>query len=95
MLEYLRGRNDLRLIGPRDARDRVPTVAVLAARPGEAISVDLARLGVNCWGGDFYARRAIEALGIDPGHGVLRLSFVHYTSEHDVTRLIEALDRVL
>ena len=95
LLEYLRGRNDLRLIGPREAKHRVPTVAVLAARPGEAISLDLAKLGVNCWGGDFYARRAVEALGIDPAHGVLRLSFVHYTSEHDVTRLIEALDRVL
>ncbi len=95
LLEYLRGRNDLRLIGPALAAGRVPTVAVLAARPGEEISGDLAKLGVNCWGGDFYATRAIEALGIDPGHGVLRMSFVHYTSVADVERLVAGLDRVL
>ena len=95
LLEYLRARNDVRLIGPAKAKGRVPTVAVLADRPGEEIAALLAKLGVNCWGGDFYAVRVLEALGIDPGHGVLRMSFVHYTSAEDVGRLIEGLDRVL
>ena len=39
--------------------------------------------------------RPLRALGVDPEHGVLRLSFVHYTSAEDIDRLIEALDRVL
>ncbi len=95
LLGYLRGRNDLRLIGPAVAGARVPTVAVLAARPGEEISVELGKLGVNCWGGDFYAVRVLQGLGIDPWHGVLRMSFVHYTSAEDVARLIAGLDRVL
>jgi selenocysteine lyase/cysteine desulfurase len=37
----------------------------------------------------------IEAMGIDPGHGVLRLSFLHYTSPAEIGQLIEALDQVL
>ena len=42
-------------------------------------------------GGDFYAPRALDALGISPDKGVLRLSFVHYTSPEDISRLIAAL----
>ncbi|MEM6897915.1 MAG: nitrogen fixation protein NifS, partial [Pseudomonadota bacterium] len=39
----------------------------------------------------FYAVRPLRALGIDPAHGVLRLSFTHYTTEDEVDRLITAL----
>jgi len=45
--------------------------------------------------GDFYAVRPLKALGIDPEEGVVRLSFVHYTSEDEVTKLINSLDKVL
>ena len=45
--------------------------------------------------GDFYAVRPLKALGIDPEEGVVRLSFVHYTSENEVTKLINSLDKVL
>jgi selenocysteine lyase/cysteine desulfurase len=34
-------------------------------------------------------------MGIDPAHGVLRLSFVHYTSGDEVERLMTALDDIL
>ena len=95
LLDYLAGRNDLRLIGPREATRRAPTVAIAHARPGAALATDLARHGINAGGGDFYAVRALEALGLDPAHGVLRLSFVHYTTREEVDRLITALDHVL
>ena len=36
-----------------------------------------------------------EALGIEPAKGVLRLSFVHYTSREDIDHLMRALDHVL
>ena len=55
----------------------------------------LARHGIMCAGGHFYAWRLMEALGINPGHGVLRLSFTHYTSAEDIQRLIKALDAEL
>jgi selenocysteine lyase/cysteine desulfurase len=95
LLDYLTGRNDIRLLGTAKAAKRAPTVAVVCQRPGEAVAADLARHGIMCWGGDFYAPRPLKAMGVDPAHGVLRLSFVHYTSAGDVDRLMTALDQVL
>lgn len=95
LLDYLAARNDLRLIGPRDAGARAPTVAVDLGRAAEPVSAALAAEGINCWAGDFYAVRPLTAMGIDPGAGVLRLSMVHYTSAGDVARLIGALETVL
>lgn len=95
LLDYLSARNDLRLIGPRRALDRAPTVAVALDRPAEPVSEALGQRGIACWAGDFYAVRPIEALGIDLQKGVLRMSAVHYTSAQDVDRLIRALDEVL
>jgi selenocysteine lyase/cysteine desulfurase len=95
LLDYLRDRNDLRLVGPAEAERRAPTVAVDLGRPAEPVSAALAAEGINCWAGDFYAVRPLSAMGIDPKRGVLRLSMVHYTSAADVARLISALDRVL
>jgi selenocysteine lyase/cysteine desulfurase len=45
--------------------------------------------------GHFYAVRLLEAMGVDPQRGVLRLSFVHYTTMAEIERLIAALEAVL
>jgi selenocysteine lyase/cysteine desulfurase len=95
LLDYLAGRNDLRLIGPRAAQDRAPTVAVLLDRPGEDVAAALAPHAINAEGGHFYAVRPLTAMGIDTERGVLRMSFVHYTTGDEIDRLIAALDRVL
>jgi selenocysteine lyase/cysteine desulfurase len=95
LLDYIASRNEARLLGPRVAGRRAPTVAVQAARPGEEIARDLAGHGIMAGGGSFYADRALKAQGIDVTSGVLRLSFVHYTTRSDIDHLIEALDRVL
>jgi selenocysteine lyase/cysteine desulfurase len=95
LLDYLAGRNDVRLLGPRDATRRAPTVAVELDRAAEPVSEALGREGIACWAGDFYAVRPLQALGIDLDKGVLRMSAAHYTSPQDVSRLITALDRVL
>jgi selenocysteine lyase/cysteine desulfurase len=95
LLDYLAARNDVRLIGPRRAEDRAPTVAIELDRAAEPVSEALGRDGIACWAGDFYAVRPLEALGISRDKGVLRLSAVHYTSAEDVARLIASLDRAL
>ena len=95
LLDYLAARNDLRLVGPRQAADRAPTVAVALDRAAEPVSQALGQMGIACWAGDFYAVRPLEGLGIDRERGVLRLSAVHYTSADEVSRLITALDTVL
>ena len=92
LLDYLKGRNKLRLIGPADPERRAPTVSIALGEQGITAAERLARHGIMAAGGHFYAYRLIEALGINPGVGVLRLSFTHYTSPEDVTRLIAALD---
>ncbi len=95
LMEYLRSRNDIRLLGPSQPAKKVPTVALSHKVRGEALAEALAARGIIAGGGDFYANRLLEALGEDPAHGVLRLSFVHYTEEAEVARLIDALDVVL
>lgn len=85
----------VRLLGPDDARRRAPTVSLVHKRPGEALARDLAAHEILCGGGDFYAPRPLRAMGVDPAHGVLRLSFLHYTAPEDIDRTITALDRVL
>lgn len=95
LMDWLRGRNDIRVLGPTDPARRAPTVAVVASRPGEELAAALAEHRVMAGGGHFYARRLIEAMGVDEAHGALRLSFLHYTSEAEIARLVDALDAVL
>ncbi len=95
LLDHLSAKNSVRLIGPKEAKDRAPTVAVELEVPCGSVASELAALGINCDGGDFYAGRALAGVGIDPDQGVLRMSFVHYTSEADIARLIDGLDCVL
>ncbi len=95
LLGHLRGRGDVRIVGPDRPEGRVPTVALACARPGAELAAELAGHGIMAGGGDFYAVRLLEAMGIDPGHGVLRLSFVHYTEGPEIERLTDALDAVL
>lgn len=95
LLDYLAARNDLRLIGPRQAENRAPTVAVALDRAAHPVAAALAPFGIMAGGGNFYAQRPLAALGVPADQGVLRLSFVHYTSPAEIEQLITALDRVL
>ncbi len=95
LLDWARARNGVRLLGPDRAEGRAPTVALELHEPGLAAAERLADLGIIAGGGDFYAVRPLQAMGIDLAKGVLRLSFVHYTTEAERDRLIEALDRAV
>jgi cysteine desulfurase family protein (TIGR01976 family) len=96
LLDYLDQHPQVRLIGRNDAKGRASTVAFTAQHKRSAeLAQALAdrRIGVGV--GDFYARRLVEALGIDPADGAVRLSFVHYTHPEEVQRLISVLDELL
>lgn len=96
MLDYLTARNDIRLIGPADASCRAPTVAFTSSRIGSVeIGQRLADHGVMAGAGNFYAVRALKGLGINPDDGVVRLSFVHYTSRAEIDQALAALDAIL
>jgi selenocysteine lyase/cysteine desulfurase len=94
-LDYIMSKDQVRLLGPCDAERRAPTVAVALSVPGQQAAAELALHGIMAGDGDFYGGRIIEAMGERPEHGLLRLSFVHYTSESEITQLLSALDAVL
>ena len=96
LLDFLRSREDVRLLGPTDPQARAPTVAFVPRRlaPSE-VGRRLAERGFMAGYGNFYAVRLLEALGIDPERGAVRASFVHYTTASEVTGLIEALEAAL
>jgi len=96
LLEYLRSRSDIRLLGPVQAHGRAATVSfVPKGREPEQIARHLARQGVMVGYGNFYAVRLLEAMGVDPARGAVRLSFVHYTTAAEVAGLISALESAL
>ncbi len=93
LLDFLTGKNAVRLLGPRDAAKRAPTVAIALREPGEDAAAKLSSHGIMAGGGDFYGVRCLAAQGVT--HGALRVSFVHYTTKEEVTKMIEALDSVI
>jgi selenocysteine lyase/cysteine desulfurase len=96
VLDFLKSRRDVRVIGPTDATIRAPTISFvpLKAKPGE-VHIALGKRGIMSGVGHFYSVRTLEGMGLDANRGVVRLSFVHYTSDDEITRLIEALNAVL
>lgn len=95
ILDAFSGRNDVRLIGPAHAENRAPTVALDLGRAAAPLEAELAQHKIMAGGGDFYAGRALSGVGVDPDQGVLRVSLVHYTSEDEVSRMIDAVNAVI
>ena len=99
LLAYLAASAKVRLLGPSDASragHRCPTVAFVPLEDDPQVVVaGLIDRGIMTDWGAFYANRVLEGLGVDPERGVVRLSFVHYTSSEDIAKLLTALDEVL
>src|SRR3569623_1820390 len=91
LLDYLRKKTGIRLLGPDDQVKRAPTVSIVLERPAAPVAGKISRHKIGVGGGHFYGWRVLEAMGVNPQHGVLRLSFVHYTPPEEVDRLIKAL----
>ena len=95
LLDSLRNNPKARLLGPDDPITRVPTVALHTERNPAEIASELAEQKLAADAGHFYAVRLIEAMGVPADPGVLRVSFVHYTSPEEVGRLADALASLL
>jgi len=96
LLDYIGSRNDVRLIGPADPARRAATISfVVPHLSAGAIGQRLADRGIMAGAGHYYAARLFSQMGLDPAAGAVRLSFVHYTSRADMTKLITALDEIL
>lgn len=92
LVERVAARPDLRVLGPSDPHVRVPTLSLVCERDPRELAVGLADHHVMAAAGHFYAWRLVEAVGLDPRRGVLRLSLVHYNSAADVARIVDGLD---
>ena len=89
---FLAGLPDgVELYGIPSAENRTPTFCfnVAALGPRE-VAERLAERDLYVWDGHYYALEPMRALGLEPD-GAVRAGFLHYTSEEEVDRLLEAL----
>jgi cysteine desulfurase family protein (TIGR01976 family) len=78
------------LYGIRGLDGRVPTFCFnLPGRSPEEVAVFLAEREVAVWHGDYYAVETMKHLGL--ADGAVRAGIVHYNTEDEVDRLLEAL----
>ena len=96
LLDFLSQRPSLRLIGKAVTKNRAPTVSfTVEGSDPAAIAAALAKQQIGIGNGNCYAYRLMSALGLVPDRGVVRLSFVHYTRQEELNRLMNALDQIL
>ena len=97
LIEYLRSRTDVRIIGPiDDGLSRVGTISFVHDTKSSAeITEAVNRSGIGIRHGHMYAYHLCEAAGLDPEDGVVRTSLVHYNTMEEIERLIEVFDEVL
>jgi len=96
---FLTYKSGVRIIGPATG-DKNRRVATFSFTTDKHPSAALPPLTMADWvglsNGHFYAKRLIEAVGVtDADDGVIRASMAHYTTEAEVDKLIEVLDRAL
>jgi cysteine desulfurase family protein (TIGR01976 family) len=79
------------LYGIHAVEGRTPTFCfnVEGRRPRE-VAEALGECGIYVWDGNYYALEPMRALGLEDG-GAVRAGFLHYTTEDEVDRLLEAL----
>lgn len=96
LMDWLRSRDDITIVGPQTHLNRAPTVSIIPVKKSidEMFTVLTSRkIMAGC--GHFYAVRPLLGMNIPIDTGVLRLSFVHYTTMDEVIQLIHALEDAL
>ena len=92
LLEFLKSREDVRIVGPDDPELRVSTVSIIPLQKSisDVVSV-LTNQKLMVGYGNFYAIRPLMDMDISRESGVLRMSFVHYTTMSEIEHLITGL----
>jgi selenocysteine lyase/cysteine desulfurase len=96
LIGFLEDRDDLKLVGPGMNPQRAPIVSFLPKRKtlNDVYEV-LVKHKIMAGKGNFYALRPLMGMNISTTPGVIRLSFVHYTTAEEVAQLLEALQEGL
>jgi cysteine desulfurase family protein (TIGR01976 family) len=83
------------IVDPNRMAERVPTFAfTLAGHSPREVATQLGRRGIAAWDGDFYAYELIRTLGLAESGGLIRVGAVHYNTEEEIDRLVEALGEI-
>ena len=98
LLNYLRARNDCRIIGQSTNRDgtRIPTISfkIDGRDSGEVCkAMDAHKIAIRF--GDFHSRRLAEYLDLTDNSGMVRVSMVHYNTLEEIDRMTAAFDTIL
>jgi len=96
LLDFLRSREDVRIVGPDRVENRAPIVSIIPKNKSikEAYAV-LTQHKLMTGIGNFYAVRPLMDMNIPTDPGVLRISFLHYTTMEEINQLIEGLKAAL
>ena len=98
LLSYLRAHPNVKIIGQpsSDKNLRVPTISFIHNKlKSSSIVSKVDKKGIGIRFGDFYARQLITDLNLIKKDGVVRVSLVHYNTQKEVKRLIEAFKEIL
>lgn len=96
LLDFLKSRDDVFIVGPDDPDVRAATVAIRPLKKSVAeVAAVLGQEQLMIGTGDFYGVRPLTAMNIELDPGVLRMSFVHYTTRDEIEHLIRGLTTAL
>jgi selenocysteine lyase/cysteine desulfurase len=92
LLDFLRSRDDIQIIGPDSTEHRAPIISIVPLHKDlKRVYANLTEQKLMLGLGNFYAHRPLMDMDIPREPGVLRISFLHYTSMDEIDQLIEGL----
>lgn len=95
LLEYLRNRDDVTIIGDSssDVNRRVPTISfIMEGRNSRDVVEAIDPSGIGIRYGDFHSKRLVEGMDLPNSDGVIRVSAVHYNTPAEFERLIDCFE---
>jgi selenocysteine lyase/cysteine desulfurase len=96
VLKWLRERDDVRVVGPTTTANRAPTIAIQPLdRELRDVYQSMVDAKLMVGSGHFYATRLLDAMEIPVDPGILRMSFLHYTTESEIEQLLSGLEWAL
>jgi selenocysteine lyase/cysteine desulfurase len=96
VLEETPGATVYGLTDRRRLAERVPTVSfTLKGLHPSAVAKALDKENIYVWDGNYYALAVTERLGLEESGGMVRVGAVHYNTVEEITRLGEALNRLV
>lgn len=96
LLAFLRTRKDLLIIGTTTSENRAPIISILPLNKNlDEVYKKLTAHQLMLGKGTFYAVRPFIDMNIPLDPGVIRISFLHYTSLEEIEQLISGLENAL